>query len=68
MRNKLQKEVIEEFLKWATEGIEKDIKKSTLASRRTQEKAAERKWALQLICEQANMTDVLNKIRGEESL
>lgn len=66
MRNKLQKEVVEDFIQWAAEKIEKE--KSTGSGKRVREKAKEREWALQLICEQTNMTDVLNKIRGEESL
>lgn len=59
--NKLQKEVIEDFLRWAVIRLETD--KVNPIGKKTKDKAEERLWALKLICEKADIGNVLENIK-----
>lgn len=66
MKNKLQKEVIEEFLRWTVVRLETD--KANQPGKKTRDKTEERLWALKMICEKADMKEVLEKIQDGREL
>lgn len=66
MRNKLQRQVIEDFIRWAVARIEMD--KANFNGKKVRDRAKEREWALKMICEKADMEEVLEKIQGGATL
>lgn len=64
--NKLQQEVIEDFLRSSVDNIES--MKLNWSGKKAQEKIKEQEWALKMICEKADLSEVLEKVKQGRTL
>ena len=62
--NKLKKEVVEDFIRWVLFLIAQD----KIGGKKQKEKAAEREYALKVLCEKADIEDVLERIQTRSLL